>query len=284
MRVKLPDFKEKKALFDYLVTNKKQLIRQKSSMPIKSEGIFSTPSIITSGSKDIFSAKSGLLSDGEILPDGVLRAKVVANAANFVDSHKDLILPDAPKKSIKERKGLIPMLHDHIHETTAEIGDVLDILLLDYAVRELGYNADGSTQGLTFIVDIRKDYNEKIYERYKSGRARQHSIGLRYLKMQLAVNSQDYPEELANFDKYYDQIINKEVVDQSGYYWVVSEYMLIENSVVLFGSNPYTPTAEIATSDDYEPLKSIDTQTKEPLRDTRKEKRIQALNNLLAQF
>lgn len=282
MRIAIPDFTEKKDLFDYLVSNKKALIKQKKSMPIHGDGIKAAPSFI--GAASIGSGfKAGLLAQGETLPEGVLRAKIVANAANFVDSHMDLLIPDAPKKSIKERKGLIPQLHDHIHQTTAEIGDVKDILLLDVPIRELGYDKDGSTQAVVFIVDIKAAYNQKAYDRYKDGRATQHSIGLQYIKMELAINHPDYEKELDFFNKYYDQIIDKEVVDERGYFWVVQEYALIENSMVLFGSNPYTPTLEIAENEKSEPSK--DTRKAEPSKDTRrKSKRIEAWNDVIGEL
>ena len=267
MRIVIPDFASKKDLFAYLKANKKALIAQKRAMPIVSEVTHYTPELISQSPisdteiKRIASQtgvsemaiKAAIQQTNSVnasLPDGVIRVRVVANAANFVDSHFDVLLNDAPKKSIKERKGLIPHLHDHIHMTTAEVGEVKSITLEMLPVNQLGYSGDAVTQCVVFTTDIKEEYNKAIYDRYKEGRAKQHSIGLQYVKIELCVNTDDkyYEEEKAAFDKYYPQILNKEVVDQKGYFWAISEYKLIENSVVLFGSNPYTPTLEAETN------------------------------------
>lgn len=279
MRVKIPEFNNKKQLHSYLVQNKKDLIRQKCSMPIKSDSIVAMPSVMTPQDLNTFGVKGVNFKNNGDIPEGVVRVKVVANAANFVDSYLDLLLPDAPAKSIKERKGLIPHLHDHIHTTEAEVGDVLDIYLADISLTELGWNAPGTTQGVIFLTDIIEEYNPKVFKRYKTGRAKQHSIGLQYVKLELAVNDPDYEKEYDFFMKYYDQIINKDIVDHYGYYWVVAEYKLIENSVVLFGANQLTPTLEVTESSKGEPEQS--TQKSKPANATQTAERLKALNSLI---
>lgn len=282
MRIKIPEFNSKKQLYSYLVENKKDLIRQKCSMPIKSDPVISMPSVMTAEDLKSFGVKGVHFKNNEDLPEGVLRVKVVANTANFVDSYLDLLLPDAPAKSIKERKGLIPHLHDHIHTTDAEVGDVVDIFLSDIPLTELGWNAKGTAQGVIFLTDIIKEYNPKVYRRYQTGRAKQHSIGLQYVKIELAINDPDYEKEYDFFMKYYDQIINKDIVDQYGYYWVVSEYKLIENSVVLFGANQLTPTLEVSEGSKGEPEQS--TQKSKPASATQTAERLKALNSLINKF
>ena len=91
---------------------------------------------------------------------------------------------------------------------------------------------------------VRADYNDKVYAFYKAQKINQHSIGLRYVDIQLALNSQveDDQEEYAVWQKYYPSIINKEVVDKKGYFWAVTEADILENSCVLFGANSLTPT------------------------------------------
>jgi hypothetical protein len=50
------------------------------------------------------------------------------------------------------------------------------------------------------------------------------------------------------WNKYYKDIINKEFVDEYGFFWVVNEIKLLEVSAVLFGANELTPTLEIGNS------------------------------------
>lgn len=237
MRVKLPEFNTDGALVDYVKKHKKQLAKQKKSMPIPSD-------VCKFGHSFLKTDNSIVKSIDEIDADvDTLRVKVVANTANWVDSHHDVLLPNSPAKSISERKALIPHLHDHVHQTTAKIGEVHDILLEDIPLKELGIDMAGTAQGVVFITDVMKSYNESIFNQYKAGRANQHSIGLQYVQLELAVNEQG-TEEGKMWANHYGDIINKEEADKYGFFWVVKEYKLIENSTVLFGSNSLTPTLD----------------------------------------
>lgn len=243
MRISIPDFESKKGTFDYLVKNKKSLIAKKKMGIVKSDPFYYSPAIIPGNGKTSFSVKE----EGDVQPADIdtLRVKVVANTANWIDSHMDMILEGAATKSIKERKHIIPHLYDHNHSVMAEVGDVVDIYPQKLHLRELGIDKEGSTESIIFVSDVKKSYNEKVFDRYKKGKATQHSIGLQYVKLELAVNDKDYEKEYDFFKKYYDLAINQEIADQYGYFWVVSEYKLIENSVVLFGSNELTGTLEV---------------------------------------
>lgn len=243
MRISIPDFESKKGTFDYLVKNKKSLIAKKKMGIVKSDPFYYSPAIIPGNGKTSFSVKE----EGDVQPADIdtLRVKVVANTANWIDSHMDMILEGAATKSIKERKHIIPHLYDHNHSVMAEVGDVVDIYPQKLHLRELGIDKEGSTESIIFVSDVKKSYNEKVFDRYKKGKATQHSIGLQYVKLELAVNDKDYEKEYDFFKKYYDLAINPEIADQYGYFWVVSEYKLIENSVVLFGSNELTGTLEV---------------------------------------
>jgi hypothetical protein len=279
MRIQLPTFAKKTDLFAYLKANKDQLIAKKKSTPIIGEGIDMAPEYYVNNIQSV-QVKGVSITKDDSLAEDVIRVKVVANACNFVDSHLDVCLTNSPKKSIKERKKIIPHLRDHIHQTTAEVGDVVDITLEDLDIKSLGYTkSQGTTQCVVFTTDIRKDYDLKTYLRYKNGKASQHSIGLQYVKIVLCINTDDeyYKEEKANFDKYYDSVINKEVIDQYGYFWAVLEYKLIENSVVLFGSNEYTPTLAVFTSD-----KSLVSTSEEP--DEATQKRLEKLKQISETF
>lgn len=273
MRIKIPEFESKKELYGYLTANKSKLIDQKKSLPITADPCnFGALQLHTKDTDTETKANKPVVEDTD-----VLRVKVVANTANWIDSHMDMILPDAPAKSIRERKGMIPQLHSHLHSFEGEIGDVVDIYLSDISLRELGLNKSGSTQALIFISDILKEYNPKVFDKYKRGKVKQHSIGLQYVKLDLAINDPEWGKEKDFWDKYYPQVINKEVADDAGYFWVVPEYKLIENSAVLFGSNILTPTLDNNIKS--EPVAT--TQQKEPSQDTRF---LNALNELLTKI
>lgn len=259
MRIKLPEFQTKSDLHAYLKANKSKLIEQKKSMPIFSDAV-------SFGAMPV-KAEYGFKANTAVNEDvDILRVKVVANTANWIDSHFDMLLPDCWSKSIQERKGIIPHLHDHIHRIEAKIGEVVDIYSSTLSLTELGLSIQGSTQSLIFVTDIMKSYNEKVFNQYKLGKVKQHSIGLQYMKLELAINDESSEKEYDFWNKYYPQLINKEVADEYGFFWVVPEIRLIENSAVLFGSNELTPTLDNNMKN--EPLISTH-QKNEPSTDTR---------------
>jgi hypothetical protein len=107
---------------------------------------------------------------------------------------------------------------------------------------ELGVKTNGSTQAVIFETDVMRSYNEKIFNQYKFGKINQHSIGLQYVKIELAINDEDSEKEFDFWNKYIGKIGNPDFAEQDGYFWVVGEYKLLENSSVLFGSNELTFT------------------------------------------
>lgn len=247
MRVTIPGLKGK-ALFDYLIKNKADLIAKKCSLPIKSDPVAYGSSLTKQNSTT--------KAEGDNVEDGTVRVKIVCNTALFCDSYGDVLAPDCWAKSITERgpmgKNLIPHLKNHEHEIDKQIGKVVDLYSEMIKLSVLGYDAKGMAQTLVMVSDVKEDYDEKLYCLYRDLQVRQHSIGLQYIRLQLGVNDEDYKEEFAVWSAHYDQIINKEEADRRGYFWWVPEIKLYENSAVLFGANELTPTLEVTTppSDD----------------------------------
>ena len=94
--------------------------------------------------------------------------------------------------------------------------------------------------------NISKELNSSVYNMYLKNEIDQHSVGMQYVKIDLAVNSdeEEYKANRETYDKYINEIGNKEEVEKQGYFWAVSEAKLIEISAVLMGSNVLTPTIE----------------------------------------
>lgn len=174
-----------------------------------------------------------------------LFVSVVCNTSMYCDSHRDVLIKNAGKKSIRERKGMIPHLPDHEWKMTAELGDVQSVRYEERELREIGWNDEGTAQVIVMDTILIKAWNEKAFDKYRLGRVKQHSIGLRYIHLSLAVNEPDddyWKDEYKIWKKYIDDVINREEVEQYGYFFAVTEFMLLENSGVLFGANPLTPT------------------------------------------
>lgn len=258
-----------KPLFKFLLENKDALIAEKKSVIKHSDPFSCMPDISRLKVKKdgaIIKADStededqdGNADAGTMIPDDEsVRATVVANTANWCDSQFDVLIPDCWKNTIKQRKGMINHLHDHIHQIEAKIGEVAKIYSKDMRLSDLGLNQTGSTQVLIFETDVMKSYNEKIFNQYRLKKINQHSIGLQYVKLSLCINDEDSEKEYDFWNKYYPQVINKDVVDVRGYFWVVTEIKLLENSCVLFGSNELTPTLDVKTDTGTQPLQSTD--------------------------
>jgi len=120
------------------------------------------------------------------------------------------------------------------------------------ALTEFGIAKQGTTTALLMDSIVRKDYNEDVYKFYKNGKINQHSIGLRYKDIQLAMNSgmPEDKEEKAVWDEFFPKIINQDLVEAKGYFWAVKDITVMENSCVLFGSNSLTPTLSIKSDSD----------------------------------
>lgn len=107
-----------------------------------------------------------------------------------------------------------------------------------------------SATALIFETKILKSYNEKIFQMYQSNGINQHSIGLQYINLALAINDPEDFDHFKTWNEYFPQIINKQKATDYGFFFAVKEYKLIENSSVLFGANELTPTLSIEKIDE----------------------------------
>lgn len=249
-------------LTKFLTDNYDEIILQKKSMLKRTDPVLAIPSLYVVAGDRVSKAVSANIS-----PDATsVLVKVVANTALFMDSQSDVLLPDCWKVSIKQRKNMIPHLHDHVHEIGAEVGDVQDIYSQDISLTDLGLNKQGKTQCLIFETNIQKSYNEKVFNKYKAGKINQHSIGLNYVKIDMAIGDEENASAKAFelWNKYINQIINKAYAEEKGYFFVVSEIKLLENSCVLFGSNELTPTLDVKVDTLFQSDKSTEEQPLPP--------------------
>lgn len=250
----LPKFETKKERIDYLIKNKKDIIELKKSA-IKCSDVVTMP-IANDANKQ-------LLSDYKDDPtSGVIKRDIIANTYNWLDSHGDVHVGSTFGKSINERANKVFHLHDHKHEVTAKVGQTLEIKEVNVLWTDLGVNKAGYTTVLMATSEIKEKLNKDVFRQYLDKEIDQHSVGMRYIKIDLAVNDEDYKEEFNTWKTYIDKLGNKEKAEEQGYFWAVKEAVLIEYSAVLFGSNELTPTVD----NKIEP--SVDTQKTEPSVDT----------------
>jgi len=168
------------------------------------------------------------------LQDGEIGLRIAASPTMFVNKSGDVDIRGCYDKTINERGQKIKFLHDHLASIEAQIGTTLRLAIEEISTRELGIESNiETTQTLVHYAVARRSYNEKIYEMYKNDDVKQHSIGLRYVRIDLASREKEYAKEYDNWQKYYNLLLNPERADEFGYFWVVKEIAVRENSAVL---------------------------------------------------
>lgn len=252
--IEFPDrtFETKEGLFSELKANKDKLIGIKKAQILPSDSIEVSKSVEVKG----ITVKEG-------------HSMHVINTTKYLDSHNDFHANGIWNKSVNDQQGKIYFVADHdlsIKSVIAFPSDVqMELKMINWS--DLGADFEGKTQALVFNVakdSIQLDAAKSIIEK---GVDIQHSIRMQYVKLDLAVNSDsdDLKEEKALWNSTIDEVANKAVAFDRGYFWVVSEAKIFkEGSMVLAGSNDVTP---MLLSNKTEP--TVVTHKKEPSTDTR---------------
>jgi len=187
------------------------------------------------------------------ISEGVLKRTCVCNTYYWLDSHDDVHLANLFSKSITERGELILHLHDHLRELGAKVGIPISWKEVNIPWSDLGVTpvsvdklvpAPTSTQALLLESSILKRYNPQVYEMYLNNEINQHSVGMRYVKFDLAINDPDdsyYKDEYNVWKEVFPKLGNQQKAFDQGYFFAVKEAILIENSAVLLGANEITP-------------------------------------------
>lgn len=254
----LTQFKSKGELFEYLIANKSQLVALKKAA-IK----FTDPNVFIEKEEGMLTKLATTSLSKDDLVNGVIQRTVVGNTYNWMDSHCDVHFKGCFTKSISENQNKLH-LHDHIQQLTAKVGKPLSIYEKSVNWNDLGVNRVGKTIALMMDTEIKRSYNGLIYEEYLAGEITQHSVGMMYVKIALAIKDPQYKEEYATWSTYADKIGNIDVAEEHGYFWAVTEAKLVEISAVIRGSNELTPTLDNRNKFTLEDEPTTVTQKKEP--------------------
>lgn len=251
-------FESKEALFAHLKANKAILVAEKKSAVKYADTIQVVGKSLAFYHDDAVSKAETVAAS----TDGVIKVTSVINTTNLLDSHGDVHIPGLWKKSLKETRQHW-LIKEHNFNFDNVISDSVEASTRNVDWAALGFPQwEGKTQALVFVSDIAQTDKTGMYERYKAGKVPNHSVGMRYVKIEMAINSEatGLEEEKAVWDKYIDEVVNKEDAIDLGYFWAVLEAKVVEGSAVLRGSNYVTPTLSVKGED--EPEQS--THTEEP--------------------
>lgn len=238
--VKIPEGLSGKSLYSFLVQNKSALVAEKKFSTKFADPFHAAITVDKAG--QAVKADRPMVAD-----DGSITRACVINTTNWMDSHSDVHIPGLWDKSLSENKGTY-LLQEHKLTFDGIITDEVAASVRTMSWMALGYSSVGDTQALIFTSVIRPDRNPKMFNEYANNRVKNHSVGMQYVRLELAVNDEDYKEEFAVWQKYINQIANKETAEQQGFFWAVKEAKIIEGSAVPIGSNIRTPVLDEGTS------------------------------------
>lgn len=243
MKLDIPKFDTKKETFKFLVDNKQTLINQKKSAIKYADGIGCN--IVSN------SIEATLKSIHSISNKDELAVLAAINTTNIMDSHDDVHFKGIWKKSLSENKRMLHVQEHKSNEFDKIISSGSDLKAFTELMRwkELGFNANGITEVLLFDSLVKRSRNPFMFKQYSSKFVDNHSVGMFYIKLDLAVNDKEFPEEFEFFEKHIDDIINKQDAIDQGFFWGVSEAKAIEGSAVPLGSNPVTPTLNVESKE-----------------------------------
>lgn len=235
--ITVPEFADKSALVDWLIENKSAMIAQKKAT-IKHADAYSIPSVLVT--------EKGEAIKSDAIPATATRIKVrsIINTTRLLDSHGDVHIDQLWNKSLKETKDNY-LVNQHNFTFEGIISDNVHAFVKQIPWTDLGLQYQGSTQALVYDSVIDKTDSPDMFDRYRRGKVKQHSVGMRYVKIDLAVNDDRYDKEFAVWNKYIDQVSNKVDAEALGYFWAVTEAKNIEGSAVVKGANFATPTFSV---------------------------------------
>ena len=231
--IELPDqeFSSRQEMFHALKEAKDEIISLKKATIKEADSV-------KVANREAIKARQLNMKDGFVYP--------VINTTLYMDSHNDVHADGIWNVSLKQQKGNIFYVADHKLETTSVIAFRKDVnvMVRTMAWKDLGYDAAGNTEALMFEIQREKIRLQVAREIINDGIDIEHSVRMQYVQLGFAVNSEDpdFKAEKALWNKHINKIVNKEVAEDRGYFWWISEAKIFkEGSMVVMGSNDITP-------------------------------------------
>lgn len=253
MRVEIPEhITDKVEVFDWLVENKELHYKAKKEEVKTSDAI--AVKVVGSETK-AYAGKQLVQKAKTIDPETVdsLQVESVINTTLLMDSHDDVHINGIWKKTLRENKGFY-FLQEHKMQFDKVIADPEQVKasaqLLAWS--KLGFRKfKGETEALIFNSLVEKARNPFMFEQIAKGYVKNHSVGMRYVNLFLAINSDslEHKEQKEVWDKYADMVVNIKDAEAQGFFWAVTEAKVIEGSAVVRGSNIVTPTLSVESKD-----------------------------------
>lgn len=270
--VKIKKFPTEAETFKWLVDNQILLKAQRRSENKTSDGLgFQLISYAVNEKGERIKAESDV---NPVEDTGTIRVKLIINATNILDSHRDVHQKGLWKKSLKE-KLMLYLCQEHDLSFKGIISDEVKAYTQIFTFKELGAPYEGDTECLVFDVIIHEERNSFMYKQYKKGYVRNHSVRMQYVKEYFCLDSNDpdHAQFKENYDKYSETVANKEALETCKWFYAVLEAKVRdEGSAVVKGSCFVTPTLEMEQVKNklFQAEKSLEEEIPEPPVDTPK--------------
>jgi hypothetical protein len=180
---------------------------------------------------------------------------IVANTPYFLDSDSDVVMPNAFEFDGME----YPELDSHDRESIESLITWGKFRYGQVARKDLLLDGEGTVEALIFDAHITPQMHKDAFDKYSTGLIRQHSLSFYYKDVQYACNEEgeDWREEKALWDSIYPMLINKDLADNIGHFWVVNKGEIREVSACVFGASRLTSTLSVSEKKDKEEQKPI---------------------------
>lgn len=241
-KIIIPENLKGDELHKFLKANKEILVAQKK-FEVKRGDAIQYSNYLINDKGEAVKANAGTATPSD---PNVIQVLSVINTTNLMDSHSDVHIPGLWKKSLQEQKSFY-LLQEHEMSFENIISDEVQASTKQMTWKALGWDMEGSTQALIFDSTVRMKRNPYMFDQYSSGYVKNHSVGMRYVTLFLCINSDEkyLREEKEYWDKYIEQVANRDAAEEQGYFWAVTEAKIVEGSAVPIGSNTITPTLSV---------------------------------------
>jgi len=251
--MKIPENLKGKDLFKFLVENKHLLITSKKAAIKHADAVIC---------KNLWVDKDGKISKAAPTKTDTGKIQVVSviNTTNLMDSHDDVHIPGLWNRNLKTNQPLY-LTEEHDLSFRGVISRNVKASVQQMTWKSLGADYKGKTEALIFTSIIEEVRNKFMYDLYKADEVPNHSVGMQYVDLKLAINDEEFKDEFANWNTYIDEVANKDDAEANGFFWPVLEAKVVEGAAVIRGSNWITPTLEVDA-------KSLNTEELHPEKST----------------
>lgn len=167
----------------------------------------------------------------------------VINTTNYMDSHGDVHAKGIWSKTVSEQSGKLYYVMDHNLDVNSVISYPKNVnpIVQSMSWNDLGFDYKGNTDALIYEVTLTGSEPQAFTRALYEGNL-QNSVRMQYINILLCMEDTEYEQERNNWNKYIKEVVNRELAEQVGYFWYVTEAKIVkEGSAVLFGSNDATP-------------------------------------------